>query len=394
MKKLLLTPVWVIQLFTQSKSFSRNPLIGSRLANRLGLHVARMVVAHAIMGLRMRLLSRGVDAGLRDCWHRNGYMLVENFLDADTVAALRKEAATADAEVRECVQGDTLTHRIQLDRMVLRSLPAFDSVLHGGRLQTLLKFAAGKRVRPIAYIQTIKNGFVDGPKDPQKNLHSDTFHPTMKSWYFLDDVDERNGPFTYVPGSQRLTLARLRWEYQKSIQISEGADTYSGNGSLRLTADDAVRMGFPEPRAFAVPANTLVIANTHGFHCRGEATSKSTRTELWTISRGNPFNPSPGLDLPWFDNLQNQVLAHWRRYLDKRAAAAGSVSSWHVVDMPNTLADVGSAVKSRAQTEREEADLLERELRESALIDTGHDGAEPAGGESPDTDQTTLRRAA
>ena len=362
MKRLLMMPVWIIQLATQTKSFTSNPLIGSRLANRMGLHVARMVVAHLIMGLRMRLLARGVAAELRETWYRDGYMLIENFLEPETFAALRHEAENADAEVRECVQGDTLTHRIQLDRKTMNNLPCFDGVLNSDRLQSLLKFAAGKRVRPIAYIQTIKNGFVDGAKDPQKNLHSDTFHPTMKSWYFLDTVDERNGPFTFVPGSQRLSLARLKWEYKKSIEISEGSDRYSGNGSLRLTDADAAEMGLNAPKAFSVPSNTLVVANTHGFHCRGEASSKSTRTELWTISRGNPFNPSPGLDLPWFDDLQNRALAYWRRHLDKRAAAKGSVSSWHLVDVRNTMvgADLdneGTAAGAKLQPNVAVADL-------------------------------------
>lgn len=342
MKRILLTPVWVLQLFTQAKSFSQNPLIGSKLANRLGLHVLRMVLAHGVMQLRMRLLARGIDPSLRRSWHRDGYILIENFLDADTFEALRREAATADAEVRECVQGDTLTHRIQLDHTTLQGLPSFERVLSSKRLQGLFKFTAGKRVRPIAYIQTIKNGFVDGAVDPQKTLHSDTFHPTMKSWYFLDDVDARNGPFTYVPGSHRLSWARLKWEYHKSIAISSGADRYSGNGSLRLSGDDARVMSLETPRAFSVPANTLVIANTHGFHCRGAAASQSSRTELWAISRGNPFNPSIGLDIPWLDRLQNRALAYWRRREDRRAAARGGVSSWHVIEARNTMAIAAS----------------------------------------------------
>lgn len=349
MKRLLLTPLWAIQLFTQTKSFTKNPLIGSRRANKLGLHVARMVVAHTIMRLRMQLLGRRVDPALRDAWYRDGFMVIENFLDAESFAELRAEAEGADADVRECIQGDTLTHRIQLDGTTLPEMPVFRAVLDASRLQRLLKFASGKQVRPIAYIQTIKNGFVDGPLDPQKNLHSDTFHPTMKSWFFLDAVDEKNGPFTFVPGSHRLSLARLKWEYAKSIEISEGADKYSGNGSLRLTDEDAQRMGLQAPKAFSVPANTLVIANTHGFHCRGRASEKSTRTELWTISRGNPFNPSPGLDLAWFNALQNRALAGWRRYLDHRAEVTGSVSSWHLIEARNTM--VGNSNDCSTTTE-------------------------------------------
>ena len=45
----------------------------------------------------------------------------------------------------------------------------------------------------------------DGPPDPQTALHADTFHPTVKAWLFLTDVAADAGPFTYVPGSHRLT---------------------------------------------------------------------------------------------------------------------------------------------------------------------------------------------
>ena len=159
----------------------------------------------------------------------------------------------------------------------------------------------------------------------------------MKSWYFLDDVDERNGPFTYVPGSHKLSLARLRWEYRKSIDISSNGDRYSGNGSFRLGDEDARQMGLSAPKGFKVTANTLVVANTHGFHCRGQASERSTRTELWTISRSNPFNPFPGIDHPLMTRLQNRALNAWRRYADRRADKRGTVSSWHVIDARNTI---------------------------------------------------------
>ena len=337
MKKLLLLPVWVVQLATQTKSFTRNPIIGSAILNRLGLHVIRLVLAHAIMRSRMWLFSFSVDPIVRKQFYRNGYILIPDFLPADEFQALKHEIHAADGEVRECTQGDTLTHRILLDNQTLSNMPACQSLLTDKLYRQLHRFTAGKATPPVSYIQTIKNQYADGAPDPQKNLHADTFHPTMKSWYFTDDVDERNGPFTYVPGSQRLTLARLRWEYKKSIAVSSDADRYSANGSFRISESDATEMNLQPAEAFKVPANTLVIANTHGFHCRGHATERSTRTELWTISRNNPFNPLPGIDHPLATDLQNRLLSLWRKYCDKRAADRGGVSSWHVIESRNTI---------------------------------------------------------
>lgn len=337
MKKLLLLPFWILQIFTQAKSFRKNPVIGSRFLNRLGLHVFRLVVAHSIMQMRMGLLSFGIRAEHRKSYHQNGYILVENFLDEQQLESLKSEVYHCEGEVRECIQGDTLTHRIMLEQNNLQRLPRTQAFMRNNYLRKLLKFGSGQNQSPLYYIQTIKNHYVDGAEDPQKNLHSDTFHPTMKSWFFLDNVDGRNGPFTYLPGSHKLTWARIKWEYKKSLEIAKGDDKYSANGSLRATSNDRAAMGLGEPVPFAVPGNTLVIANTFGFHCRGQASEKSTRTEIWTFSRTNPFNPFPGIDHPWVDAVQNRIVDAWRKRCDAKAASKGTQSSWHVVDSRNTI---------------------------------------------------------
>lgn len=337
MKKLLLMPLWIVQIFTQAKSFSKNPVLGNRWLNRLGLHVARMILAHGIMRCRMQLLSGGILSQHKRSFFDSGYVLIPDFLSQEQYTRLKEEVSTVNAEVRECTQGDTLTHRILLDRTTLPSMPECTKTLEHAYLTRLLRFASGKYSRPVSYIQTIKNHYISGPPDPQKSLHADTFHPTMKSWYFFDNVDETNGPFTYVPGSQRLTLARLKWEYQRSVEISTIGDRYSGNGSLRISEADSAQMNLAPAHAFKVPANTLVVANTHGFHCRGKATQRSTRTELWTISRNNPFNPLPGIDHPLARDLQNRAVNLWRRYCDRQAVSRGTVSSWHVIEARNTI---------------------------------------------------------
>jgi hypothetical protein len=40
-----------------------------------------------------------------------------------------------------------------------------------------------------------------------------------------------------------------------------------------------------------VPANTLVVGDTYGFHARRRATRPSMRIEIWAYSRRNPFLP-------------------------------------------------------------------------------------------------------
>ena len=113
---------------------------------------------------------------------------------------------------------------------------------------------------------------------------------------FLTDVAADEGPFVYVPGSHRMTPARLDWERRRSLGAAHDPDRLSARGSLRIEAGELPGIGLPPPRAFAVPANTLVIADTSGFHARGPSLRPSTRVEIWAFGRRNPFLPWAGFD--------------------------------------------------------------------------------------------------
>lgn len=162
-------------------------------------------------------------------------------------------------------------------------------------------------------------------------MHADTFHPTIKAWLFLEDVTVDKGPFTYVPGSQRLTLKRLRWEYGRSVHAARMQDKYSEKGSLRADDTALAEMGLPAPKGITAKAGTLVIANTNGFHGRGQAADDASRLELWAYSRHNPFSVWPGVPLDIVLRLKYKIMQwNWRR-LDKRAERRNSTASWHLI---------------------------------------------------------------
>jgi Phytanoyl-CoA dioxygenase (PhyH) len=333
LRAVLMTPLWLLQLLHVSKSFEQNPIIGSRLLNRLGLHVLRVVLAHGITRLRWIVLAPLLPGPQRRMFREQGYLVLTDFLPAKQFAVLNDEVRNYRGEVRECIQGDTQTHRTLLHDRALHDLPACRFLLHDRRYRRVLQWTAVRYGQPLIFIEQVRNGFVsDGGADPQKDLHADTFHPTMKAWLYLDDVTAANGPFAYVSGSSRLTWRRLCWEYRQSVQGRELPDRYSRRGSLRLTEQDRQALGLSEPCRFAVPANTLVVANTFGFHARSPADRGSTRLAIYADSRTNPFNPWPGLDLHWSSQLKYRALQWYRRRQDQQAARCGVQSSWHRVD--------------------------------------------------------------
>lgn len=284
--------------------------------------------------LRMAMLAPGVPKADRQQFQRYGYVLKESYLPESQFLALVKAVREYEGEIRECCQGDTNTHRILLAPEVLEQLPTVKAVLKDSALKRLFRYCAGHARLPICHIENVHNGSRDSvtERDPQKNLHVDTFQPTMKFWLYLEDVTDENGPFVFVPGSNRPHRERLKWEYQMSLRAKEHADRYTARGSFRVSQEEAERLGEGGPQPFRVAANTLLIANTFGVHARGNAEPGSSRLALWGMSRTNPFLPLPGLGFEYFNRLQYRVLQRMRRQEDARSAAKGKQSSWHVIE--------------------------------------------------------------
>lgn len=281
-------------LFTQAKSFRDNPVIGSTLLNRLGLHVVRVCLAHTFFWLRQQMLCFLISKPERQQLRRDGFLLIENVLDNGELETLtgctRNALAGGDAGSR---QGDTLTELDLITPIPQPQTEYLHAILRKPALLNRLRYASGTCLTPWYYYMRIRNAAIDGPQDPQKTPHADAFHPTMKAWLFLHAVEADGGPFCYHPGSHRLTLKRLRWEYRQSLRAGTSDNLYTSRGSFRLGNEDLHYLGLAPLRTLTVPANTLLIANTYGFHCRGPAAAGAERTSLWASAWRAPFIPFP-----------------------------------------------------------------------------------------------------
>lgn len=296
---ILLAPLRLAAVATAARGFERNPVLGSERLNEWGLHARRVAVAAAMAARRRARLAAALSPGERAAFDRDGIVVRRNALPPELFAELRDRFARLRAPAREEVQGDALSRLIPLTPDTLRRI--------GGRVgpllaeppwQGLFDYAAGARTRPVSFIQTVFAQAVPGRPDPQLSLHADTFYPSAKSWLSLHDVAEEDGPFVYVPGSHRATMRRLAWERAHSLRWRDTEDADTRRGSPRVTAADLARLGLPPPVAFAVPANTLVVADTFGFHARGASRRPSVRVAVFTQGRRNPFLPWAGARPP------------------------------------------------------------------------------------------------
>jgi phytanoyl-CoA dioxygenase PhyH len=308
----LRAPLWTAQLLTGTKSFERNPVIGSRWLNEHGLHTARVQLAHRISAMRRRRLAGLVSEADRAAFARDGFVIRPNFLSERDFADLRAQVEAYRGGLREIGEGDTILRKIALDPKTLAALPALQRLLGNAEWRGLIRYIGSRDAEPVVWIQSILRHVHDGPSDPQTALHADTFHPTVKAWLFLTDVAADAGPFTYVPGSHRLTAERLEWERRMSLAAPRAADADTRQGSFRIDPSELAALGLPEPRAFAVPANTLIVADTFGFHARGPSAGRSVRVEIWAYGRRSPFVPWPGLDFWTGAGLARRSVLGWR----------------------------------------------------------------------------------
>ncbi len=297
-RNLLLFPLWAAQLLTGAKSFLDNPLIGSQRLNRWGLHAWRLRATDRLAGARRRRLADRISAADREAFERDGYVVKRDFLPPAEFAALEEQVRRYRGEAREQVQGHTITRRIAYDAQTARAMPALQRLQDNPDWRGLIRYAGSFDAEPAVYVQTILSQALSGAPDPQEALHSDTFHSTVKAWLFLTEVRPQESCFMYVAGSHRLTAQRLEWEHRKSLTMSPTTDRLTGRGSFRIMPDELAALGLPTPTHFAVAANTLIVADTHGFHARQSSQRPSMRVEIWAYGRRNPFLPWTGAD-PW-----------------------------------------------------------------------------------------------
>lgn len=334
----LAAPLWVAQLASGAKSFRANPLLGSAWLNRHGLHVARVKLAQTMAEKRRGRLAAFVDAEDMADYARDGIILRRNFLPSELFEGIRHDLETSLLRSWERREGATVTRRVSFDRPDIAGHPALAAFLAERRCFDLVRYVAGCGGEPLTHVQTVIAEPDPSRPDPQNTLHMDTFHSTAKAWLYLQDVGPDDGPLLYVPGSHRMTPERLEWERDLSTRAAHDPDPEVAAGSFRIDRATVARLGYRAPVAMTVPANTLVVADTHGFHARCASDRPTHRSELYATLRRNPFLPATGMHL--------HALPGVRGHLSTRQAQLGSLSRhlfgirgpWHDVP-PKRLAD-------------------------------------------------------
>lgn len=327
----LKAPLWAAEVLGSAKSFRHNPILGSPRLNAMGLHRRRVEIAAALAERRRRALADAVPAADREAFDRDGFVVRHDFLPAAVFARLRERLYGDMFEAREMREGQTVTRSIPLTARTLDGIPEARAMIEDPGVTATMRYVASASGTPVYHLQTVIAEPSRGKTDPQTELHSDTFHSTAKCWLFLQDVGEDDGPLLYAPGSHRATPERLDWEYRMSIAAVSNKRTHDALGSFRVTPEEFGMFDYEPSRRIAVPANTLVYADTYGFHARSRSEKPTLRMEVHGHLRRNPFVPWTGLDPLGVGPLADRQLDLHLRWCDLRERVSGRKNVWRPV---------------------------------------------------------------
>lgn len=272
-----------------ARIFTADKHVDSRLLNLLGIQVLRQVSARMLLRLRylFRRQARQV-AGFTQLTG-DGLLVLHDFLPPEKFRQLRDECMAALDDVAlpksDLQHGPTVVRRIHLQKYG-DLLPLANAATSSPDLLDLLAAAEGKALeagRVHRVVERVFHGRLD-QHDPENDLHIDTFHSTHKAWLYLDDVGAEQGPLAVVPGSHRLDGNLLGHTYRYFRDFGKSARSPS-----RRVAKSELDQRKLREVAMVVPANTLVIANTGGYHRRLRGTEGAMRTALHVSARSQPF---------------------------------------------------------------------------------------------------------
>jgi hypothetical protein len=279
----------------------RDLVIGSHLANKLGLQVARTCLDHALWTARRAEVPDAIRAAY-DTVTRDGVVVIPDFLPEETFAQLRAEYdASREGPLRGKYSVDRFGDNLASEQLCLTDWPEHFPVACGALRDSpvLLGLASAIARRRMSFRPHMMAQYIHTPDATREGvdfneaqyLHSDRHYPFVKAFFYLVDVDEENAPYTFVPGSHAVDLPRLKYEYELSLRISKDRERFNRRSDRDATTAALHEQVYEVATALMrerglreVPmtgrANTLILSNNIGLHRRGDYRGNRPRISI------------------------------------------------------------------------------------------------------------------
>ena len=174
--------------------------------------------------------------------------------------------------------------QVDIDERIKKDYPNLYNLTQNNYIKNYFESSEQKKnIKIFCRLERIK--IIDNTvPDPNKFYHFDTFHNTFKAWLFINNVESSDGPLYLLPGTHKISFKRVYTEWVQSILFSFKNISPSfrvGNDKKFFLDNEAVK--------FDVKENTLVMANTHALHRRGDGVVGAVRDSVQFWTRENPF---------------------------------------------------------------------------------------------------------
>ena len=258
----------------------------------MGLQVARLLIKRLLWVAS----PRPVDSDVKyyaDLLDRDGIVAIPDFLPPAEFAAVKEEFEWSRAQEHKsrCKPVNNLVSETYNLSAHAGEFPAIRAYVEENpviyKLASAVLRCKVKYTAPV-YAEIWRCPDPNAPNTDIENvLHADVHYPTVKLWLYMDDIDEGCGAYIYAFGSHRLTLARVRHEYEMSVRdammrrgrVWEIPTHLLDRGRIRVSDECLVKMKIIETQICG-KANTLVFSNNSGFHKRGVFASSRGRAAL------------------------------------------------------------------------------------------------------------------
>lgn len=273
-------------IFSQQKKFNKLEILRNRALNEKGLHLFRMLLANCIYRENFFKTLEKINPPNPEKFlkfYEDGYLIFENFADPKHLLRLQKTCERFIAEA-----GEERFHGPKYYLDLSEHHGECDDFFKTDEIKNIFRLTNAS-LHPYLYAKRIEK-VIHKSIDIQKETHCDSWHPTVKFWFFMGDVNQESGPTNYCIGSSVPNVKRFYWEFNKSLVAHESEIVGTREGSFRVSPEEIKYMRYPELSLMTVKANTLIFFNTHGFHRRGDAPDGTQRSSLMGIFRHSPFD--------------------------------------------------------------------------------------------------------
>jgi len=279
---------WFVEIF---KIFSPRKRLYSFSLNVLGFQPFRTWIAYKIKKINKKKVIVDIPNDLKTLIDVIGYIKIEKAInDKKQFNDLRRECKHAldNHPNRNYVDDKDVGYIwVHLSSNSLGSYPAIRKFILSDLADLFFNLSIYNQCQKISFDEISFNlhrvwtqkGY---QKEQNQELHTDTFHPSTKGWLYLDDVDYDDGPLVFIPQSNKADFWRLKFEYQSSLLSKKSS------GSWRITKKDFNKK-FNNEEYLVVKKNTMIIADTMGFHRRGDADNNKPRDTIHFSVRKSPF---------------------------------------------------------------------------------------------------------